>query len=208
MESYEFIQFFLHDKQAVKMWHVDVTKISIWLGCIDILITSKQSNCKIHASLFDILPTNFEKSLISYISVECPSLRVGCNIMDLKLITASNDDTDLWTKNGRLIDISMNERQTKMPSNYQILMEDAKENINLFIKYKNTYSYNQEKIKEINAMNPADVDTLELLSIQLKICESEINEWKHCLKHTLRISQKLLSEDEWSKLRTYININL
>lgn len=117
MESYEFIQFFLHNKQAAKMWRVDVTKISVWLGCIDILITSKQSNCKIRAFLFDILPTNFEKIPASYISIECPSLLVGCNIMDIKVITASNDDTDLWTKNGRLIDIIMNERHTKTPSN-------------------------------------------------------------------------------------------
>lgn len=109
MDSYEFIHFFLHDKRAAKMWHVNVKKISKWLGCIDILITSKQSNCEIRASLFNIIPTKFGKAPESYISVDCASLRVGCNIMDIKVITASNDDTDLWTKNGRLIDIIMNE---------------------------------------------------------------------------------------------------
>lgn len=109
MDSYEFIHFFLHDKHAAKMWHVDVKKISKWLGCIDILITSKQSDCEIRASLFNIIPTKFGKAPESYISVDCASLRVGCNITDIYLIQCSNDDTDLWTKNGRLIDIIMNE---------------------------------------------------------------------------------------------------
>ena len=109
MDSYEFIHFFLHDKQAAKKWHVDVKKISKWLGCIDILITSKQSNCEIRASLFNIIPTEFGKAPESYISVDCASLRVGCNITDIYLIRCSNDNTDLWIKNGRLIDIIMNE---------------------------------------------------------------------------------------------------
>jgi hypothetical protein len=65
MDSYEFIHFFLHDKQAAKKWHVDVKKISKWLGCIDILITSKQSNCEIRASLFNIIPTQFVYPLSS-----------------------------------------------------------------------------------------------------------------------------------------------
>lgn len=91
-----------------------------------------------------------------------------------------------------------------MTHTFDIFMDDAKECVELLVKYRKLYQHNRDKIVKLCKNYPLDNDDIYITNIRLRLCDKEINQWVHCLKHNLRVSKKLLSDDEFTKLREYI----